>query len=418
MKTSIMDTKPASVVSKEMENKNTLINNKKKGKGCCLWLFIIFVAVPLIIAMISIIFIDKGYEEANTDVCREKISDRSMLFSTLLKTDYSLTENEEAELDKKLEQLVEQGKPTEVDFNMTLEEAEQKMNEELADKYKILKLLENNSVDKGDKLAEKITQAKSLFKKLKENYPEGYFFLAEHVLKTDIKKEAFMIFFSGDNMESANFSLHELSHGGIDYLCNLPGFAKKTCYWIENKAICIPTIPKLPEGKEVLSLIEKKTDFDIKYLEKANQNIHATLEEIVAYTKSVRINRAYRCIDAMGFQSGAQPKNLSRQLYIFSLQLINIKNNHPQIWKDLANSKEFAYISNRFIQIAERELELYKEKALDAEKTEIEENLTLFHSNSIYLDELLRESKTWEIKDTDLDEKELKKLGILLHYIN
>lgn len=398
----------------ENEKQTKEIQPLKKGCGCFFWAFLIFICSSLLLFFVSYFFQNNNFSKIKDGQCQKRQYEDSLIFSAYLKPDYSLTEKEEEELDIKLGQLIEQGNPPEVKSNMSMEDMEKKMKEELVNKYKVGFLL-GDEQGSGDNKLEKINQAKSLMKKLKNNYPEGYFVIAKHILKTDIRKEPFYLFFTGDNRQSANVSIHEFSHAGIDTI--MSDCFSRRCYWIEDKFLCIPETSMLPEGKEVFAQMEKTNDFDKKYLQEANQNIFNTLEEIGSYTKSVRINRVFQCLDSSDIQSYSQPENLSRQLYLFSLQLKNIKENHPKLWVEFSKKKGFVFIANRVIEMAKRELDLYDVNASSAEKEIIKENLELFNNNSNYFSDLLKESKILEIKDSDLSENDIKELDILIKYI-
>ena len=264
---------------------------------------------------------------------------------------------------------------------------------------------------------EKIAKATSDMKLLKEYYPEGYYLVINSVLKTAEKEQIFQHFYfrSTGEADRVNFLVHELSHLSIIIQTSRRG---DLGYLVEDKFINLNKLTNVPKGDELLKYISKPAPIlDNKYLKKSKHDIYSTLEEIVSYTKSVRVARAFARYNKFVIEEDST-QGLSRQLYYLSLHLKNIKENHPNLWKTLKKEKGFAYLMSRIISIAKTEIQAAKDEGVsgftgDNFASSIDDNLSLFNENQALFDELFTATEINSLGDLQkLTQKELAKMGI------
>jgi hypothetical protein len=236
---------------------------------------------------------------------------------------------------------------------------------------------------------ESITSAQSAMTFLKNYYPEGYFLVVNQVNKTTEDQQIFPNFFlRASNEESTiNFLVHELSHvGKISHpSCTGSGFA------IEDKFIELKALD-LPSGDELLQYISNPVTLESTYLQSNKMDLYTNLDEVISYTKSVRVARAF-----IRYQSGvigeSDPQALSRQLYYLSLHLKNLKEHHAASWTAVKKDKGLAYIISRVISMAKTELQAAKDEGVSGSTStnfasSVDENLALVQANQALFDEL------------------------------
>lgn len=361
-----------------------------------MWIFIFFLACCFVLAVLGAV---SGYLSERRLAERETPEKYSSLFSSNLVPDYTITSAEEQEVHVKMQAMLKQSLPSEIEYSSQIGE--------------------NMLLDTFATLSEpeKIDLASKVLEKLKQYYPEGYFLVTKHVLKTPASQEMFSFFFihRQPEIDTADFLVHELSHDantalGLERSFNEIGF------WIEDKWVSstVPNALEFPKGEETLAYIQDPTEIDIKYLQKNNQNIFTTLNELVSYTKSVRTQRAFNYYEQTGIES---VNTLSRQLYLFHLQLKNIKEHHPKLWQPLTKNAGFGFVSARIIVIARAEIDAAlaekKWSGLDGSFAgNAKDNLELIDKNSETFDELIRTSGIADLIHKNPTRRELEKIGV------
>lgn len=258
-----------------------------------------------------------------------------------------------------------------------------------------------------------LNEAGALMKKLKVYYPEGYHLVVKRTLG---EPREFKDFFEGDNETSADFLVHEMTHGGTN---SLTTSLYEIGYWIEDKAVSFKIDEwKLFPGKEVFERIKNPTYIDELYLKKNDQNLYITLDEVNAYIKSTRVSRTYNYQEGTfevtdeRYVTTSTPSTLARQLFILTLHLKHAKENYPATWDLLVKNKAFAFTLMRLTKMAEAEIEFSKDEGLVSPN--LDENLAAYNGNEKILNEFLAASgvKKWE--KGDLSHDELQKKGINL----
>ncbi|MEA3357371.1 MAG: hypothetical protein U9Q67_02955 [Patescibacteria group bacterium] len=233
---------------------------------------------------------------------------------------------------------------------------------------------------------------------LKENYPEGYFVILTQTLRRpeEFKDWYELLTPDPDAMETI---IHEMTHTGGIY-CGT--------FFIEDKCITIPDRWDLSErlfsGVELLDYIDSQNFIDEAYLEGCKHNIIGTLDEVNAYIKSVRTDRANK-------NYNSDPSTLARQMYYITLHLRHAKEEEPETWNILVDNKGFAYTLMRLIAMAEAELETAEEEGFSG--INVTDNLNLYEENREYLDEFFVSAGVAELKDLDLTYIELQERGII-----
>lgn len=286
---------------------------------------------------------------------------------------------------------------------------------------------ENYSENEGAKLLpllkpeEKIVKAKSDLKFLKEYYPEGYYLVENYIRNTPEEDNMFPSFYIrtfGDN-DRVDIIVHEISH--LERTTNITS-CDSSGYVVEDKNIIIKKQADMPRGDELLKFISNPLSLDNKYLKENKQDIYTTLDEIVSYTKSVRVTRSLARYNK-GVIDEDSTQSLSRQLYYLSLHLKNIKENHPNLWSTLKKEKAFAYIMSRMVSIAKTEIQAAKDEGVSGSTgtdiaSSIDDNLLKFNENQVLFDELYTATGINSLGNLQkLSLKELGKIGVKIEKI-
>lgn len=371
----------------------TLEAQPKKAHKWRLWccgLPVFIVVLVIIVATISVFRNEKKLTDKISE--RGKAETYSEIFNSNYPPEYAVTASDEEKFNQKIVELLqkyENGTP-----NFSQEGAS---------------LLSPLSTEKA------IEFAKSDMKILKDNYPEGYYLVVNSVLKTAEKDQLFpnMYLGSQDETDRIDLLVHELSHiGSFAHLDN-----QGRGYIIEDKYITRNMFLEMPKASELLKYINDKVLLDDKYLEEANQDIFTTLDEVISYTKSLRFARAYARYKKGSIDEGSMQAT-SRQLYYLSLQLKNIKENHPDDWQKLKNGKGFVYITARQVSVAKTEIQAAKDDGASSSSGDnfagtTDKNLSLFEENKTLFDEIYASvdlDSKGELKN--LSQKEVAGLGI------
>ncbi|MFA6423150.1 MAG: hypothetical protein WCW17_01710 [Patescibacteria group bacterium] len=354
------------LATQDQDIEEKVIKPKKWWRWCCGIPAII--CVLIFIALIIFVFIIEK-KQADRMSNRNKPETYSEIFNINILPDYTVSETDEKEFNKKIVILFQKN------------DSEIGNYTENGD-TKLLPLL-----NKDKKLAKAISDMKFL----KDYYPEGYYLVVNSVLKTPEKEQQFPNFYrhSTGEVDRVNFLVHELSH--LSIIVNALG-CDDFGYLVEDKFVNFNKLTNAPKGDELLKYISELTALDNKYLKESKHNIYATLDEIVAYTKSVRLYRAFAYKNKVTIDEDA-PQGLSRQLYYLSLHLKNIKENHPAFWENLKKEKGFAYIVSREVTIVKTEIKAAKDEGVwSSTNTDfagsIDNNLLSFDQNQSVLDEL------------------------------
>lgn len=254
---------------------------------------------------------------------------------------------------------------------------------------------------------------RTLTDEIKNYYPEGYFLLVRAAPAQAISMRYLFIpkpvlgpngiAIPMDAADTAGTLIHELSHMAPDNIHN---------FWIEDKTVITDGIDlfSLPDGKEAIKFIVSPMSFDRTYLEESNQKISGTLDEINSYIKTVRVLRAYSRVGRLRDTTSDGFNSLSRQLYILTVQLKNIKENHPDVWQDILQNKGFAFVTMRLVAMAETEIKLPKRNRNPVyEKVDVDfsgsikGNLELVDQNRYLLEELFTVSGVKGLDEASYD---------------
>lgn len=259
--------------------------------------------------------------------------------------------------------------------------------------------------------------------------PEAYFV----IVKVGVDYPSiFEVSFGGDSPDSATTLFHELTHAASticylkSYNCSryflAPGEEKEVGFLIEDKGFIFSgDQPSLPEGKEAFEYLSNPTRVDKIYLQDNNQDLYGTVDEINAYTKSVRIMRAFRHADPESTTTDSSHVTLSRQIYLLTLQIKNIQENYSSTWDLLKKNKTFAFFLKRLLAVADSEIRFAEEEGLTNTFSvssdfagKLDENLQLIEQNRYLLDELFTATGVKDLEGLDLTPQELKQRGINL----
>ncbi|MDP2683691.1 MAG: hypothetical protein Q8P20_01415 [bacterium] len=361
----------------------------KKSRSCCI--------IPIIIVvLIATAFIVAVYviEKNQTDIVTERgpAVSYSETFNDTILPDYTVSVKDEEIFNQKMIALLQEYDSGTSNFS------------EIGDTLLMPSLTPDES----------IATARSTMAFLKEYYPEGYYLVIQQVLKTTEEQPMFSNFFlrSMDENQRIDLLVHELSHIGM---ISHPGYSGYG-YVIEDKFVSVSEI-EVPTGDELLKYITQSSSLDERYLGDSKQKIYTTLDEINSYTKSVRTARAY-----IRYQIGAIDEGpaqaLSRQLFFLSLQLKNIKENHPDTWQALMQEKGFAYVMSRMVSMAKVEIQAAEDEGVSGSTStdyalSIDQNLALVEGNQALFDEFYAATGISAFDNLkNLTQQELTALGI------
>jgi hypothetical protein len=191
---------------------------------------------------------------------------------------------------------------------------------------------------------------------------------------------------------------------------------------VEDKNIIIKKQADMPKGDKLLKYIKSPVSLDNKYLRDSRQDILTTLDEIVSYTKSVRVARSLARVDKIIVEEDST-QSLSRQLYYLSLHLKNIKENHPNLWSIVMKEKAFTYLISRITSVAKTEIQAAKDDGVSGFTStnfasSIDDNLALFDENQALFDELYTATGINSLGNLQkLTQKELAKIGVKIEKI-
>jgi len=240
-----------------------------------------------------------------------------------------------------------------------------------------------------------LKKVQEIFFELSKNYPEGYFVIVKMNLgKKNEFKEWYDLMDNTIMSPDIGLIIHETTHSGS----NTEGctyFVEDKCLKIQNEGFLYS---KLFSGKRLLKYIDNPNDIDIKYLKEADQKLLTTLDEINAYIKSVRTDRAYK-------EYSTNPATLARQLYILTLHFKYAQNEDKEVWNALVVNKGLAYITMRLKVMAEAELEIARQEGFS--NSEVTENLKLYQENKKYLDNYLEAAQVAKLENEQLKYDEL-----------
>ncbi|MDO8886464.1 hypothetical protein [Candidatus Oleimmundimicrobium sp.] len=246
-------------------------------------------------------------------------------------------------------------------------------------------------------------EAKEKMLRIKEIYPEGYFVIVHRIFDNqDLFIDIYNNFKNNDE-DMSDFLSHELTHSTLF----------EDAFLIEDKKISIKDglslYEMLPSGEVLLQYINEPTDFDFLYLSESKQNLLVSVDEVNAYTKSVRNSRNFKGKSGFGGSVSAS-SNLARQLYFVTLHIKYIKKNQPSTYLAIQNNRGFAYIIMRLIKMAETELLMADSEGLFNQKTG--DNLALFNENRYILEQYFDDAGVNDFSDTEFDYQELRSKGI------
>jgi len=374
-------------VTNNMENKP-----KRRWRFWCCSLPMILVGIAVAGIIISMFVMEKRQEDKLTK--RGKPETHSEIFNSNFLPDYTVSAENEEKFNQKIIALLEKD-------NSGMEWAES---------------TETNSF-RPPNTEEKIANAKSDMQFLKDYYPEGYYLVVDSVLNIPDKSQIFPNLYQQFHEAQSRIDMvvHEISHIGRFE----KSIVNRLGYIIEDKFITVNHLPDdLPGGDELLQYISELTSMDGTYLKDAKQDIYTTLDEIISYTKSLRVARAYAYYQK-GFIDEDRGQALSRQLYFLSLHLKNLKENHPNLWQRIKKEKGFIYVMLRETSIAKTEIQAARDESSSGSSgdvdfaSSVDKNLSLFNANQSLFDELSTATGLDTMGNLqNLTSAELSKLGI------
>ena len=379
-----------------MEEKAGQTKKRRWRWGCC-GIPALLVVLAIVAMTVSVFVIEK--RQADRMSKRDKPETYSEIFNTNFPPDYTVSVAEEGKFNQIMVDLLQVQENDSGTFNINYSENEG---------AKLLRPLKPD---------EKITKANSDMKFIKDYYPEGYYLVVNSVLKTPKKDQIVQNFYmrsSGDE-DRIDFVVHELSHyGRIGDISS----RDSSGYVLEDKKITTGKQANMPQGDELLKYIGEPVSFDDKYLKENKHDIYTTLDEVVSYTKSVRVARVFAHYNKGGVDEDA-PQGLSRQLYYLSLHLKNIKENYPNLWLAMKKDKGFAYIMSRVISIAKTEIQAARDEGVSGftggtdHASSIDSNLSLFNESQALFDELFAATGIDTMDNLqDLTQQELSVIGV------
>lgn len=246
--------------------------------------------------------------------------------------------------------------------------------------------------------------------RLKNIYPEGYFVVIKAGGNHPSGVKEFYDTSISDEGSRINLLIHELTH-----------FASETesadayQFQKDNLALTARYNPDpLTQKGALRQYLETLTFSDETYLNDENGDIYGTLDELNAYTKSVRVQIAYEDIDPKE-NLYVDYASLDRQILHLALGLYHAKNSNPDEWKELTSNKSFAYLVYNFKKDAETELaRVNTESAPSGEiKNEIQNTKEMLTKYESIFDDFFSESNIRqgerELSYTDIN---LGKIGI------
>jgi len=271
--------------------------------------------------------------------------------------------------------------------------------------YSIIKVgkAKFNNTIKNSFSGDELNEVQDILSELKKDYPEGYFVIVKMNLKKEDEFKQWYNLTKKVGPINIGLIIHETTHmGGMEESCTY--FIEDKCIKIQNENILYDN---LFPGKKLLKYIDEPTNIDITYLKDANQKLLITLDEVNAYIKSVRTDRAYG-------KHTTNPATLARQLYILTLHLKYAQNEDRQAWDALIANKGFAYTLMRLTVMAEAELDIVKQEGFS--NVNVENNLEVYRENKKYLDNYLDLAEVANLKDKKLKYDELLQRGVDLDF--
>lgn len=197
---------------------------------------------------------------------------------------------------------------------------------------------------------------------LKHVFPEGYFVVLN--IGSAFPEEVNTYYNTSLNNKGSrmNLLIHELSHiaSGACEKDTSPNNSRCTSntytFLKDYTQLVVPYQPDTLHTKEVLrESIDTLTGIDETYLNEKNGDVYGTLDELNAYTKSLRAQIAYTDIDSID-QLYFEYNNLHRQLLHLALGLDYARKNNEEEWKYLTNNAGISYTIFNFKKDAEKEL--------------------------------------------------------------
>lgn len=243
-----------------------------------------------------------------------------------------------------------------------------------------------------------LVEVTTMLDELKIKYAEGYFVILTQSLSRPSEFKTWYDIKGLGGFSNTDIILHEMTHTGGLYNCT---------YFIEDKCITIENRWQLSEqlftGDKLLNYITDTNHIDETYLAEDKHTIIVTLDEVNAYIKSVRFDRAYDSYSS-------NPETLSRQMYYLTLHLKYAKEEEPEDWNALVENKGFAFTLMRLTAMAEAELKAADEEDRFSYNATV--NMRLYERNHEYLDEYLNAAGVSEFNDSDVTYDELQQQGV------
>lgn len=246
---------------------------------------------------------------------------------------------------------------------------------------------------------------KSDYEQLKDTFAEGFFVITKVGIRTPKEINTYYDTSITDRGSRMNLLIHELTHIASDRCfvknlspaqCELSFFdQQKYTFQKDQLFLTVNYDEEKLHKKDVLrQYIPTLNEIDETYLNAENGDIFGTLDELNAYTKSMRTQIAYQDIDSRE-QLIFEYLNLDRQLLHLALDLHHAKNTNEDEWNFLTSDPGIGYIVFNFKKDAEKELSrvnINGEDSTDSIIQEIKQTNTLLAEYEPIFDTFLEES--------------------------
>lgn len=243
------------------------------------------------------------------------------------------------------------------------------------------------------------------YEQLKDTFEEGYFVITKVGARAPQEINTYYDTSITDRGSRMNLLIHELTHVASDRCfvknlrpaeCELSFFdQQKYTFQKDQLFLTVNYDEEILHKKDALrQYIPETNEIDKTYLNAENGDIFGTLDELNAYTKSMRAQIAYQDIDSRE-QLIFEYLNLNRQLFHLALDLHHAKNTSEDEWQFLTSDPGIGYIVFNFKKDAEKELSRVNINGEDSTDPIIQEikntNILLAEYESIF-DTFLEES--------------------------
>ena len=262
--------------------------------------------------------------------------------------------------------------------------------------------------------------------KIKIKYPEGYLIIIKMGAR---EPQAFQAYYNEKDDASYATCIHEMTHGANNqclYYDNKLGQCDKHRYYIFLVNGILVKIPYNTQLEQtvlskvdiILSTVKNQDGFDKNYISKETGGpSYNQLDELDAYLKSVRFDRANPFNDMEPYLLVQDYANLKRLLYHINLMLIEMKKN-PSDWALITGDKAFVTMILKLRELALQErvdtttcsdgvCQSELKRLKETEQALLETDYILKELDSSYVNKSF-----FDLADIDIKAKYLNDLGI------